>query len=120
MMKHDMKHGATLPVSVLLVIVYSLLVIREGSMVLPSGGPLVDTLSVIVSLRSPTIAASLLDSSLLLVTPLFWNLTELLKESEPWSIFLLDLLSGLLLLVVTEMSRSRRCRNCPWVRGVYD
>lgn len=105
MRRHDTEHEATLLVSVIVtVVVYSILVMTHA-VVLPSGGPLVDTLNLIASLRSPAIAAILLHSSLLSVTSLFWSLTEFLREWEPWSSWLLDLLSALLLLAVRSLLR---------------
>ena len=73
--------------SVFVVILYSMLLTH--TVVLPSRGPLVDTLNLTTSLRNPAIAASLLYSSLASVISLFWSLTEFLKKWEPWSQLLL-------------------------------
>jgi len=91
MIRHE---ASLLASSVFLVIVYSLLVMTH-TMVLPSRGPLVDTLDLITSLRSPAIAGTLLYSSLRSVTSLFLSLTEFLKAWEPWS--------GLLLLAAARV-----------------
>jgi hypothetical protein len=91
MIRHE---ASLLASSVFLVIVYSLLMMTH-TMVLPSRGPLADTLNLITSLRSPAIAATLLYSSLRSVASLFLNLTEFLKAWEPWS--------GLLILAVARV-----------------